>query len=754
MTRRPWIVAVLAAASLVALAAPAAAASVAATEPPDCLVDTTASLQVSTAPVPEGQPVLVGQSVTVSWTSSTVAGCFVIRRIVGVGFDPTESLPAEGSRTVQLTSVGDTRWSLRVVFAGHSVVKALKSVTVRPLPVFSPIAAAVDFTGHLDLVRVRNDGVVLRDEQVASNGARFPGWRVTYARLMSVAAELDGSGVVVEAGIDSAGEVFTSRQDHFGSTTYVDWQLTDGNLMSIAAARNANGTIELLGTDVYGSVFHRTQTAPGSLGWTPWARLDGLPMRSVAAEANADGRITMVGVTSGGAPFYRTQQAPDSAVWEQWAPLPGERLTSIAVAKGRDDRLKAFGIDGLGHLRSVTQTAPGAATWDPDWDLKVDGHFGTIAAQSDANGSIVLFGNDGSGVMSYRFDTIDVWFLLIQYAVHVDPSVPKRKALVIPVVWAAGNGLPDGVPVHSVEEIVPMINGDHWWSEVSYGHFPDWEVGAVLQTVAILAPQPSLGLCSGAFYSEIASRVDPIAAARDRNVANYDAVLYYLPHIDACNPVAGRAIGKSAFVNGGDVKDVLHELGHTRGLGHSNARACVDGANHPVALSANCTNIEYADPNSAMGNRQGGGFAAPQRAFEGWLSGPGQQVTVPATGGTYMLAPLELTAMEPGRPSLQALRINDGTTLWVEYRLKVGVDMFEVHTPGVLIYQQANTPNESYLLDMTPGSLPDSRTDPIGRDHTDADLAPGHTWVNPLGHLKITVNFANTVGAQITVSPA
>jgi hypothetical protein len=36
----------------------------------------------------------------------------------------------------------------------------------------------------------------------------------------------------------------------------------------------------------------------------------------------------------------------------------------------------------------------------------------------------------------------------------------------------------------------------------------------------------------------------------------------------------------------------------------------------------------------------------------------------------------------------------------------------------------------------------------------DAALPIGATWANPLGTMKITVNWANSAGASVTVAPA
>src|SRR4051794_25699707 len=330
MNRRLWIVAATVAMLLPGLASPASALP---TTPPngppaprprptDCLGGATASLDWSAGPVAIGQPTLVGQMITVSWTTSIPAApdCVgLTRQIDGPCFSPHAHLPAKGSQHVVVSEVGRARWSMRMSARGTSTTAATTSAPVHRLPSFSPIAAALDFTGHMNVIRARSDDVILRDERVASDGNRFPGWHVAPGFLRSVAAERDGSGVIVEAGVNAAGQIFVSKQDHAGGTTWSDWQQLGGGLLSVALARNASGKLELLGSNLYGQVYRSTQTATGTLGWTQWTAMDGPPMQSVAAETNADGRITMVGIGVNRVPAFRSQRTVDSSDWDAWS---------------------------------------------------------------------------------------------------------------------------------------------------------------------------------------------------------------------------------------------------------------------------------------------------------------------------------------------------------------------------------------------------------------------------------------------------
>jgi hypothetical protein len=269
---------------------------------------------------------------------------------------------------------------------------------------------------------------------------------------------------------------------------------------------------------------------------------------------------------------------------------------------------------------------------------------------------------------------------------------------------------------------------------------------------------PDEDKCDPAFYQEITASVDPIAATLHRDVANYDRVVYYIPKMPECEVGGqGEPSGKRAWVNANsskerDVQAISHELGHNLGLGHAHARSCRNAANEPVAFSATCTDHEYADANSAMGNLHSGGFPASQRSQLGWMSG--KTANLIGVNETVTISPIELTHIEAGRSPKQAIRINDnGTILWVEYRQNVGVDTHQAPTPGVLIYQEiGGRQSETFLLDMTPGSLPVTNPDFPGRDHEDAGLAAGATVRNPLSQLRITVNWANSTGANVTVT--
>jgi hypothetical protein len=183
-------------------------------------------------------------------------------------------------------------------------------------------------------------------------------------------------------------------------------------------------------------------------------------------------------------------------------------------------------------------------------------------------------------------------------------------------------------------------------------------------------------------------------------------------------------------------------MGHSLGLGHAHKLGCTDAAGHPVTLSSTCAVFEYGDNMSAMGDRSAGTYSAVQLFDLGWIGS--RTITVPPSGGAYSLLPIEQRV-----GGVQALRIPDGPeTVWVEYRQPIGVDhgLYYTTQPGqVFVHLQRPdglTQLGSYIVDMTPDTY----------DSNDGGMLVGSTWTNPLGHLRITVDSADSSSAHITVT--
>jgi len=320
-----------------------------------------------------------------------------------------------------------------------------------------------------------------------------------------------------------------------------------------------------------------------------------------------------------------------------------------------------------------------------------------------------------------------------------------RSALIIIVNWAAGNGTPaapaDGMtPAAAAGQVGGTDVG--WYQQVSYAQFPGWNAAAVGPYTINTPPLDTGGTCVNSFRANIQAGANQAAATAGFNVSNYSVVMYYFSNVPQCG-WGGWTIGNLVWINGAmNTATTAHELGHTLALWHGHSQTCTNGAGTQVPLSANCQTAEYGDVYEVMGCCGPGSFSAIHKYDLGWMSGRMQ--TVPATGGTYTLQPLEAAA-----GGLQALRVVDGNeTLWLEYRQPIGVDSWlsPASTNGVLIHRQlpdVSGPLGSYLLDLTPGST---------AGFSDAPLPPGSGWTNPLGHMTITVNSAGPSGAVVTLT--
>lgn len=144
-----------------------------------------------------------------------------------------------------------------------------------------------------------------------------------------------------------------------------------------------------------------------------WYQLDGW-LQSVAAAANSDGRVEIFGISKIGTVFHRWQQlAGNDSSWSPWAEID-KQFNCITVARNQDGTLQIFGTDPSGNVwasnqilggdqfASVRSNPPAPAT-DSWTSLKqMDGSLSQVAAVTDANGFIHLFGINPAGNLFHR----------------------------------------------------------------------------------------------------------------------------------------------------------------------------------------------------------------------------------------------------------------------------------------------------------------------------------------------------------------
>lgn len=183
------------------------------------------------------------------------------------------------------------------------------------------------------------------------------------------------------------------------------------------------------------------------------------------------------------------------------------------------------------------------------------------------------------------------------------------------------------------------------------------------------------------------------------------------------------------------LRELVHELGHNFGLGHSRSTEFPGELLGPDRLRAIYS--EYGDGFSSMGGVDAYHFSAPHKAQLGWLK-EGEDI-LPVSED----AEVDLLPLESAQPGVKALRIrrNLGRVLeniWVEYRQPLGLfdsRMSRVGWQGAMLhYQTAETGLYAELVDASPrppGSPASSFNDVV--------LGVGRTWRDPYTGLTIEV---------------
>jgi hypothetical protein len=190
---------------------------------------------------------------------------------------------------------------------------------------------------------------------------------------------------------------------------------------------------------------------------------------------------------------------------------------------------------------------------------------------------------------------------------------------------------------------------------------------------------------------------------------------------------------------------ILHELGHTYGLGHASSVSCGS-----TVLAPRCTVREYGNTLDTMGNGAIQTFNAYFRQRMGWIT------PVVHAGGTatYRLGPAYTTGELPNALAIilpapgddSPFKVSGQLTLYVEWRKASGFDspmerranfgrgaMVNVvgawrdASPSGRVSQTACAP---CLLDMTPGD----------RDFRNGALLAGSTWTDEYSGATLTVD--------------
>ncbi|WP_187285838.1 TIGR03767 family metallophosphoesterase [Streptomyces sp. ME109] len=281
-----------------------------------------------------------------------------------------------------------------------------------PHPLGSPIAAARNKDGRLELFGTDAQGNLWNTSRQATTGGGLQPWTKLAAGpgWQSVTAAGHQDGRVEVFAIDQNGSVTRRAQTSAGSATYTAAQQFDSAFTSATAVQDQWGGMQVYATRGDNTIRHRWQDFlnddTASNGWfTPWTQLGGTAIQ-LAVETGSDGRAVLVAIKEDGLLIQRRMNVANAQTESEWGgvlPLDGI-LDSIDLARNLDGRLALFGTNPDGMLWRRFETAPAAGTWQ-GWS-QMPTRLGTttlrmrhVCAERNGSGRIELFAVDSTGTL-------------------------------------------------------------------------------------------------------------------------------------------------------------------------------------------------------------------------------------------------------------------------------------------------------------------------------------------------------------------
>jgi hypothetical protein len=226
-------------------------------------------------------------------------------------------------------------------------------------------------------------------------------------------------------------------------------------------------------------------------------------------------------------------------------------------------------------------------------------------------------------------------------------AVGDMRILAIRAAWGPTIGSDDSLRAE-------LAQASAFFARASYG-----KASVTFELTQWLRAYPGTDICPSAEDQddERTSALGPIsalartaAAEAGYDVGAYDRLVFLLPE-QVCGMPGLGARGEVLLFNPASTSwlGLVHELGHTLGLGHATSSRCPLG----------CSVVEYGDDLSPMG-RGFVDFSAWEKSRLGWLSG----TTTVRRGGRYTIARLDAPSTRPQALVVQTSR----GAFWVEHR--------------------------------------------------------------------------------------
>jgi hypothetical protein len=275
--------------------------------------------------------------------------------------------------------------------------------------------------------------------------------------------------------------------------------------------------------------------------------------------------------------------------------------------------------------------------------------------------------------------------------------------------------------------------------EMSYGK--TWLVSTVTPMVLTL---PGAEVDYDTNARDVTADARAAAQAAGYNVDNYDIYLHSFPGQPGEGAVAG---GQNIWMHGRQSADVIvHELGHTYGLGHANAWLGMTGTGflgHPNPDGSVMEHEEYGDNFDIMACQwravpngtpvwPNGHYSMSMKAHLNWIEA-GQVIDV-TSSGRYRIYRFDHKDACSHPDHALALKVNlrEHGELWVGLRRNF-VKNPSLSTGAYIVWAPVGSWHR--LLDTTPLSQPNQTRD---MDKEDAALAPGRSYTDPSGVVRIT----------------